>query len=54
LTGVLFFSPSADFLDDPPPLPGSDQEPADREAPETPVTSTTGSLAIGSLKGQPQ
>ncbi|MEH3142290.1 MAG: Dyp-type peroxidase [Mycobacterium kyogaense] len=42
ITGSLFFTPIQDFLDDPPPLPVSE--------PERP----TGSLAIGSLKGQPQ
>ncbi|MET0900147.1 MAG: Dyp-type peroxidase [Mycobacterium sp.] len=50
VTGGLFFVPTADFLDDPPPLP-------DAAVPDTDVTSTTprsaGSLAIGSLKGQP-
>ncbi len=45
ITGGLFFCPTVDFLDDPPPLPQpattppADPEPAD------------GSLAIGSLKG---
>lgn len=43
LTGTLFFSPPADFLDDPPPLPAS------RDIVETPTSD--GSLAIGSLKG---
>lgn len=44
LTGTLFFSPPADFLDDPPALPG---------VPDTVETPTSdGSLAIGSLKGQ--
>ncbi|HTQ16446.1 Dyp-type peroxidase [Mycobacterium sp.] len=46
LTGCLFFSPTVDFLDDPPPLPQS-------PTPATPVTpdSQDGSLSIGSLKG---
>ena len=44
LTGTLFFSPPADFLDDPPPLPDA------RDTGETPTSD--GSLAIGSLKGQ--
>ena len=43
ITGGLFFSPTVDFLDDPPPLPGP------------PVAETSaaqdGSLSIGSLKG---
>ncbi|MDF2822899.1 MAG: peroxidase [Mycobacterium sp.] len=46
VTGGLFFSPSADFLDDPPPLPDSPQSPQLEEAPPH------GSLTIGSLKGQ--
>jgi putative iron-dependent peroxidase len=49
VTGGLFFSPTVDFLDDPPPLPGSPQAaPAAHDVPED------GSLAIGSLKGIPQ
>ncbi|MBW0016774.1 MAG: Dyp-type peroxidase [Mycobacterium sp.] len=52
LTGGLFFCPTVDFLDDPPPLP---EQPA--SAPEVaPVvvhTKVQGSLAIGSLKGNP-
>jgi putative iron-dependent peroxidase len=51
VTGTLFFTPTADFLDDPPPLPGDqDDEPA--APPATP--SYAGSLSIGSLKGQLQ
>lgn len=47
-TGTMFFVPTIDFLDDPPPLPGGIAE-----------TSSTpsvydGTLAIGGLKGQPQ
>ncbi len=49
VTGGLFFSPTVDFLDDPPPLPIS---PA--PAPAILKTSADGSLAIGSLKGIPQ
>jgi putative iron-dependent peroxidase len=49
VTGGLFFSPTVDFLDDPPALPSA---PA---APPTVVTvSSDSSLAIGSLKGIPQ
>lgn len=56
VTGGLFFVPTADFLDDPPPFPAA--APAEQHAPdsEDPTTSPryAGSLAIGSLKGQPQ
>ncbi|BBZ47320.1 Dyp-type peroxidase [Mycobacterium parmense] len=50
VTGGLFFSPTVDFLDDPPPLPqpratASAVKPAAGLAPER------GSLSIGSLKG---
>ncbi|AHC27364.1 MULTISPECIES: Dyp-type peroxidase [Mycobacteriaceae] len=51
VTGCLFFTPTADFLDDPPPMPGA-AEPARAAATSTPTYS--GSLSIGSLKGQPQ
>ncbi|MGU3652304.1 Dyp-type peroxidase [Mycolicibacterium sp. A43C] len=51
VTGCLFFTPTADFLDDPPPMPGT-AEPAPAAATSTPTYS--GSLSIGSLKGQPQ
>jgi porphyrinogen peroxidase len=53
LTGGLFFTPTVDFLDDPPPLPDSapeDNEPASAVAPVT----YEGSLGIGSLKGAPR
>jgi putative iron-dependent peroxidase len=52
-TGGLFFAPTAAFLDAPPPGPDADEE---QPAPVTAVTpaSRDGSLAIGSLKGQPQ
>ena len=49
LTGGLFFSPTVDFLDDPPPLPGPLAA-----APAVTPASDDGSLAIGSLKGIPQ
>jgi porphyrinogen peroxidase len=49
VTGGLFFSPTVDFLDDPPPLPSS---PA--AGPAVHNASADGSLAIGSLKGTPQ
>jgi putative iron-dependent peroxidase len=50
LTGSMFFTPTVDFLDDPPPLPDS----APREEPADVVVvpaSRDGSLGIGSLKG---
>jgi len=47
LTGNLFFTPVVDFLDDPPPLPGT-ETPA---ASPAPAPTSDGSLAIGSLKG---
>ena len=40
VTGSAFFTPTVDFLDDPPPLPGA-------------AHTSGGSLAIGSLKGRP-
>ncbi len=46
VTGGLFFSPTVDFLDDPPPLPA----PLVTERPAAPA-SDDGSLSIGSLKG---
>ena len=48
VTGTLFFTPTADFLDNPPPLPGTG--PAAR----TPVPDDAphGSLMIGSMKGR--
>jgi putative iron-dependent peroxidase len=49
ITGGLFFSPTVDFLDDPPPLP---QSPA--SAPAVAPPARNGSLSIGSLKGIPQ
>jgi putative iron-dependent peroxidase len=49
LTGTMFFTPIVDFLNDPPPRPGSGETEA---APPAPATTADGSLAIGSLKGQ--
>ncbi|MEZ0350107.1 Dyp-type peroxidase [Mycobacterium sp. pR1184] len=49
VTGGLFFSPTVDFLDDPPPLPA----PLETERPEPP-TANDGVLSIGSLKGTTQ
>ena len=50
ITGGLFFSPTVDFLDDPPPLPA----PSVTELPAAPTAADTGSLSIGSLKGTTQ
>jgi putative iron-dependent peroxidase len=52
LTGCLFFAPAADFLDDLPGPPGKQATQAATESPGPPVTATTSSLGIGSLKGQ--
>jgi putative iron-dependent peroxidase len=49
LTGGMFFTPTADFLDDPPPL--VDSVPAEDQRPAAPDVSRDGSLGIGSLKG---
>jgi porphyrinogen peroxidase len=54
LTGCLFFTPTADFLDDPPPLADSDIEDAIPATPPVVPVSSDGSLGIGSLKGTPQ
>jgi porphyrinogen peroxidase len=51
VTGGLFFTPTVDFLDDPPPLP--DSAPASVLAAAVPARND-GSLGIGSLKGTPQ
>jgi putative iron-dependent peroxidase len=52
LTGGLFFSPTIDFLDDPPPLPA----PLVTARPVTPASdpASKGALSIGSLKGTSQ
>lgn len=52
VTGGLFFSPTIDFLDDVPPLPGS----ADEDQPDLAPAGApyAGSLSIGSLKGTHQ
>ena len=51
VTGTMFFAPTADFLDDPPPLPDDEPRPHRHAAP---ARTSNGSLSIGSLKGQPQ
>ena len=50
LTGGMFFTPTIDFLDDPPALPGA--QPPDPTA--APDPDPDGSLNIGSLKGTPR
>jgi porphyrinogen peroxidase len=51
VTGGMFFAPTVDFLDDPPPLP--DSVPAEKPPTVTVVSPVSyhGSLGIGSLKG---
>jgi putative iron-dependent peroxidase len=49
LTGSMFFTPTADFLDDPPPQ--ADSASSEDETLAVPVISPDGSLGIGSLKG---
>jgi len=51
LTGCNFFAPAADFLDDPPGPPAARATQAAAEDTAAPAT-PTGSLGIGSLKGQ--
>ena len=51
VTGGMFFTPIADFLNDPPPLPDSAPEP---ETVTVAPVSHEGSLGIGSLKGTPR
>ncbi len=54
-TGCLFFVPSADFLENPPPLPDSGaaaEVPAAEDIPDS-APHYDGTLALGSLKGQP-
>lgn len=53
VTGNLFFTPTAAFLDDPPPLPGAVGEAAEpAPTPSSPAPAYAGSLSIGSLKGR--
>jgi putative iron-dependent peroxidase len=51
VTGSMFFAPTVDFLDDPPPLPNSAQR--EPEPASSAALFDDGSLAIGSLKGTP-
>lgn len=52
VTGSMFFTPVTDFLNNPPPLPNSVSDTA--QPTDTTPVGYAGSLAIGSLKGQPQ
>ncbi|MGA7418783.1 MAG: Dyp-type peroxidase, partial [Acidimicrobiales bacterium] len=62
VTGTLFFVPNADFLDDPPPLPGADEGDATTEGgeaaaqeetvPTGPAAEGNESLGIGGLGGK--
>jgi len=54
LTGCLFFTPTTDFLDDPPPLADSAPDDAVPATRAVVGVSSDGSLGIGSLKGTPQ
>ncbi|WP_099025232.1 Dyp-type peroxidase [Mycolicibacterium palauense] len=54
VTGSMFFVPTAEFLDDPPPLPEAGGTGEAEPEPAAPARPSDGSLAIGSLKGQPQ
>jgi porphyrinogen peroxidase len=58
ITGTLFFVPTVDFLDDPPPGPTSQEAPTATTTTESagsaaPVDTSHGSLGIGSLKRSP-
>jgi porphyrinogen peroxidase len=54
VTGSMFFTPSADFLDDPPPLPAGASSSVTPTEARTVAAPASGALAIGSLKGQSQ
>ena len=51
VTGSLFFVPTVDFLDDPPPPP--QDRPRVEDPTPSPTRPTDGSLGIGSLRGSP-
>ncbi len=53
VTGTAFFTPTVDFLGNPPPFPGARPSAAPGGSPSI-RSPATGSLAIGSLKGLPQ
>jgi porphyrinogen peroxidase len=50
-TGVLFFVPTADFLDDPPARPGEPGSESESTVPGDVAAGPEGSLAIGGLRG---
>jgi porphyrinogen peroxidase len=52
VTGTLFFVPTADFLDDPPPLPGEAGNETTRGEEAAPARD--GSLGIGGLTATSQ
>lgn len=54
ITGSMFFTPIADFLNDPPPSPDSAAEDEPPTVAVATAVSYQGSLRIGSLKGQSQ
>ena len=55
VTGGMFFVPTADFLDDPPPLPDRPRgRPGDRTVRAPAPAPSPAHSPIGSLKGQPQ
>jgi putative iron-dependent peroxidase len=57
VTGTLFFVPTSDFLEDPPPLPGTpapqrDTPPPQPDRPSSPSGPEDGSLGIGGLRNE--
>jgi len=52
VTGTMFFTPTVDFLDNPPPQPGTIEVPAEPPASSAGLTGNDGSLHIGNLKGR--
>jgi putative iron-dependent peroxidase len=58
VTGTLFFVPTSDFLEDPPPLPGAGPPHLDTAPPlpdtvPSPSSPEDGSLGIGGLRTDP-
>ena len=54
VTGSMFFTPTVDFLDDPPPLSGFGSPKKTNQTVTVAPVATDGSLGIGSLKGTRQ